>query len=102
MNRDRSRSSENRYGRNSRSRYVKKTTWNQLNEDFGTGGVFPENEPPVNRFARNHLFEKQTVNAEPGSFRILQRNEPVVFEAKNTDEPSVVATGSFRQTPEWE
>ena len=53
MNKDRSRSAENRYGRNSRSRYVDKNTWNQLNEDFGPGGVFPKNEPPVNRFARN-------------------------------------------------
>ena len=97
--RDRSRSSENRYGRNSRSRYVDKTTRNQMNEDFGPGGVFPKNEPPVNRFARSPPFETQTVNAEPGSLRILQRNEPVVFEAKGSDEPSVVATGNFRRSP---
>ena len=51
-NRDRSRSSENRYGWNSRPRYVDKTTRNQMNEEFGPGGVFPKNEPPVNRFAR--------------------------------------------------
>ena len=44
-------------------------------------------------------FETQTSNAEPGSLRILQRNEPVVFETKNTDEPSVVATGNFRRSP---
>ena len=98
-NRDRSRSSENRNGRNSRSRYVDKNTWNQMNEDFGPGGVFPKYEPPVNRFARNPPFETQISNAEPGSFRILQRNEPVVFEAKNTDEPNVVATGNFRRSP---
>ena len=52
MNRDRSRSAENRHDRNSQSRYVDKTTWNQMNEDFGPGGVFPKNEPPLNRFAR--------------------------------------------------
>ena len=96
MNRDRSQSSENRYGRNSRSRYVDKITWNQMNEDFGPGGLFPKNDPPVNRFARNHPPVKtQTVNAEPGSFRILQRNEPVLFEAKSTGEPSVVGTGNL-------
>ena len=70
-----------------------------MNEDFGPGGVFPKNEPPLNRFARNPPFETQISNAEPGSLRILQRNEPVVFEAKNTDEPSVVATGNFRLSP---
>ena len=70
-----------------------------MNEDFGPGGVFPKNEPPVNRFARNPLFETQTVNTKPASFWILHRKEPVVFEAKNTDEPSVVATGNFRRSP---
>ena len=70
-----------------------------MNEDFGPGGVFPKNEPPPNRFARNPPFETQISNAEPGSLRILQRNEPVVIEAKNTDEPSVVATGNFRRSP---
>ena len=70
-----------------------------MNEDFGPGGVFPKNEPPLNRFARNPPFETQISNAEPGSLGILQRNEPVVFEAKNTDEPSVVATGNFRRSP---
>ena len=70
-----------------------------MNEDFGPGSVFPKSEPPVNRFVRNSLLEKQTVNAEPGSLWILQRNEPVVFEAKNTDEPNVVATGNFRRSP---
>ena len=99
MNRDRLRSSENRYGRNPRSRYVDKTTWNQMNEDFGPGGIFPKNEPPVNRFARNPPFETQISNAEPGSLKILQRNESVVFEAKNSDEPNVVATGNFRRSP---
>ena len=44
-------------------------------------------------------FETKISNAEPESLRILQRNEPVVFEAKNTDEPSVVATGNFRRSP---
>ena len=44
-------------------------------------------------------FKTQTFNAETGSLRILQRNEPVVFEARNTDEPSVVATGNFRPSP---
>ena len=44
-------------------------------------------------------FETQTVKAEPGFLRILQRNEPVVFDARNTDEPSVVATGNFRRSP---
>ena len=77
-----------------------------MNENFGPSGVFPENEPPVNRFVRNPPFETQTVNAEPGSLRILQRNEPLVFEARNTDEPSVVATGNFRRSPgmwvKWE
>ena len=95
-NRNGSRSAENRYDRNSRSRYVDKIIFNQMNEDFGPGGVFPKNEPPVNRFARNPPFGNRTVNAEPGSLRILQRNEPVVFEARSTDEPSVVATGNFR------
>ena len=99
MNRDRSRSLENRYGRNPRSRYVDKNTWNQMNEDFGPGGVFPKNEPPVNRFARNPSYETEISNAQPGSLRILQRNEPVVFEAKKTDEPNVVATGNFRRSP---
>ena len=70
-----------------------------MNEDFGPGGVFPKNEPFVNRFARNTPLETRTVNAEPGSLRILQRNEPVVFEARSTDEPSVVATGNFRRSP---
>ena len=96
LNRDRSQSSENRYGRNSRSRYVDKTTWNQMNEDFGPGGVFPFEKPPVNRFARHSPFKIQTANAEPG---FIQRNEPVVFEAKNSDEPSVAATGNFRRSP---
>ena len=44
-------------------------------------------------------FETQTVNAEQGSLKILQRNDPVVFEARNTDEPNVVATGNFRRSP---
>ena len=44
-------------------------------------------------------FETKISNGEPGSLRILQRNEPVVFEAKKTDEPSVVATGNFRRSP---
>ena len=72
-----------------------------MNEDFGPGGVFPKIEPPVIRFARNFPppFETQISNAEPGSLRILQRNEPVVFEARNTDEPNVVATGNFRRSP---
>ena len=70
-----------------------------MNEDFGPGGVFPKNEPPVNRFVRNPPFQTQISNAEPGSSRILQRNEPVVFEAENTDEPGVVATGKFRRSP---
>ena len=99
MNRDRSRSTENRYGRNSGSRYVDKNTWNQMNEDFGPGGVFPKIETPANRFARNPPFETQISNTEPGSLRILQKNEPVVFEARNTDEPSVVATENFRRSP---
>ena len=51
-NRDRSQSSKNRYGWYSRWRHVDKTTLNQINEDFGPAGVFPGNEPPVNRFAR--------------------------------------------------
>ena len=100
MNRDRSRSAENRYGRNPRPRYVDKNTWNQMNEDFGPGGVFPENEPPLNRFARNPPFETQISNVEPGSLRILQRNEPVVFEAKNTDEPNVVEQENLDEAPE--
>ena len=70
-----------------------------MNDDFGPGGVFPEYELPVYRFARNPPFETQTFNVEPGSFRILQRNEPVVFEAKSSDEPSVVATGNFKRSP---
>ena len=44
-------------------------------------------------------FKTQTVNAEPGSLRILLRNEPVVFEAKSRDELSVVATRNFRRSP---
>ena len=99
MNRVRSPSSKTRYGRNSRSRYVDKNIWNQTNEDFGPGGVFPEYEPPVNRFARNPPFETQTVKAEAGSLRIPQRKELVVLEARSTDEPSVVATGNFRRSP---
>ena len=101
-NRGRSRSSENRYGRVSRSRYVDKTTWNQMNEDFGPGGVFPKNDPPsiaLHETPPPQPSETQTVNAGPGSFKILQRNEPIVFEARNTDEPSVVATGNFRRSP---
>ena len=43
-------------------------------------------------------FQTQISNAGHGSLSILQRNEPVVFEAKNTDEPSVVATGNFRRS----
>ena len=71
-----------------------------MNEDFGPGGVLPKNEPPINRFTRTPpQFETQIINAEPGSLRILQRNEPVVFEARTTDEPSVVATGNFRRSP---
>ena len=72
MNRDRSRSAENRYGRNARPRYVNKNTWNQMNENFGPGGFSPKIEPPVNPFARNPTFETQISNAEPGTFRILQ------------------------------
>ena len=53
---------------------------------------FPAQPPPP-------PFETQTVKAEPRSLRILQRNEPVVFEAKSTDEPSVVATGNYRRSP---
>ena len=30
---------------------------------------------------------------------MLQRNEPVVFETRNRDESSVVATGNFRRSP---
>ena len=57
-------------------------------------------KPTVNRFARNlPPLETQISNAEPGSLRILQRNEPVVFEARSTDEPKVVATGNFRRSP---
>ena len=71
-----------------------------MNEDFGPGGVFPKNEPHVNRFARNPPpFETQISNFEPGSLRILHRNEPVVFEAKNSDEPNFLATGNFRRSP---
>ena len=70
-----------------------------MNEDSVPGGAIPKNEPPVNGFARNTHFETQTVNAEPGSLRIRQRNEPVVFEANSLDEPSVVATGNFRRSP---
>ena len=70
-----------------------------MNEEVGPGGVFRKKEPPVNRFARNPPFGTRTVNAEHGCLRILQRNEPVVFEAKSTDEPSVVATGIFRRSP---
>ena len=70
-----------------------------MNEEFGPGGVFAKNESPLNRFARNPPFETQMSTAEPGSFRILQRNEPVVFEAKNLDEPNVVTTGNFRRSP---
>ena len=72
-----------------------------MNEEFGPGGIFPKNESPVNRFTRNPPppFETQTANAEPGSLRILQRNEPILFEARNTDEPIVVATGIFRRSP---
>ena len=44
-------------------------------------------------------FETQISNAEPGSLRILQRNEPVVFEAKKSDEPNVVARGKSRRSP---
>ena len=70
-----------------------------MNEEFGPGGVIPKNEPPVNRFSRNLALKTETVNADSGSFRILQRNEPVVFEAKSRDEPSVVATAHFRRSP---
>ena len=70
-----------------------------MNEEFGPGGVFPKNEHPVNRFARSPPFKTETDNAEPGSLRILQRNKPVVFEAKSLDEPNVVATGNFRRSP---
>ena len=44
-------------------------------------------------------FETKISNAETGSLRILQRKEPIVFEAESTDEPSVVATGNFRRSP---
>ena len=30
-----------------------------MNEDFGPGGFFPKNEPPVNRFARNPPFKRK-------------------------------------------
>ena len=70
-----------------------------MNEDFGPVGVFPKNEPPLNRFARNPHLETKISNAQPGSLRILQRNEPVVFEAKITEGPSVVATENFRRSP---
>ena len=70
-----------------------------MNKDFGPSGVFPKNEPPFSRFERNPLFITQVISAELGSLRILQRNEPVVFEAKSTVEPSVVAMGNFIQSP---
>ena len=75
-NRDRWRSAENRYGRNSRTRYLDKTTWNQKNEDFGPGGFFPKNEPPVNRFARKPplILRSVTPNLDlSGSYRELNR-----------------------------
>ena len=77
--------------------YADKTVWNQMNGDFGPSGVLAKNEPAVNRFAQNPSVKTQTVNAEPGSLWILKRNEPVVLEAKNTDEPNGVATGNFRR-----
>ena len=54
---------------------------------------------PLSTVLHETPLETQTVNAEPGSLRILQRNEPVVFEARNTDDPSVVALGNFRRSP---
>ena len=98
-NRDRSQTSENRYSQISLSRYVHKIKWNQMNDDFGPGGIFPNYESPVFRFARIPPFKTQAINAAPGSLRILQSNDPVVFEVKSTDEPSVVATGNFRRSP---
>ena len=71
-----------------------------MNEDFGPAGLSPKKETPVNRFARNPRFKKQTVISKPGSLRILQGKEPVVFEAKKTDEPNVVATGKFGPSAE--
>ena len=55
--------------------------------------------PPTIALHESPPFETQISNAEPGSLRILQRNEPVVFEAKSADEPNVVATGNFRRSP---
>ena len=43
-----------------------------MNEDFGPGGVFPKNEPHLNRFARNPLLERKSVTQNvdlSGSYR---------------------------------
>ena len=43
-----------------------------MNEDFGPGGVFPKNEPPLNRFARNPPLQRKSVTLNldlSGSYR---------------------------------
>ena len=73
-------------------------TWNQMNEILYQVAFFLQMS-----LLSIALFETPlknlTCHSEPGSFRILQKIEAVVFQAKSTDEPSVVATGSFRRSP---
>ena len=73
-----------------------------MNEDLETGVVYPREEPPVNCFARYLPFKIQAFDPKAGLVRILQRNDPVVFEAKIEEEPNIVATANFRRwTAMW-
>ena len=64
-NRDRSQSSENRYGRSSLSRYVDKTTWNQMNEGFGAGALFQKMNPSSIALLETPLFERKLLRSNP-------------------------------------
>ena len=104
--RDRSRSSENRYGRHNRSRYVDPQTWNEMCKDVGPGGFLPQNEPqtpqdPPQAFVdeRPRIEAPLIRESEPQTAKILSKNDPVIFEVKCTDtrcrhkESEAVASG---------
>ena len=75
-----------------------------MDKEFGPGGFASEKETPTQRFAHDTPPKMHVTKSEPGSVRILQRNDPVVFETKRNEsaqkeQPNVVATGNFRRSP---
>ena len=70
-----------------------------MNEVFFPDGFFPEVEPPCQSFCTNPPFKAQALNSEPGSFRIVQRNQIVALEARSIGKLMVVAAGFSRRNP---